>query len=65
MAPAVKAVLSQGGDTLGKAIRQNVTDTVATLRAATPILSTAVEQRKLRIVGGVYGLRDGRVEMMA
>jgi len=65
VAPAVKAVLSQGGDTLGKAIRQNVTDTVAKLRAATPILSAAVEERKLRIVGGVYGLRDGRVEMMA
>jgi carbonic anhydrase len=63
--PAVKAVLSQGGDTLGKAIRQNVTDTVAKLRAATPILSAAVEQRKVRIVGGVYGLRNGRVEMMA
>jgi carbonic anhydrase len=50
---------------LAKAIRQNVTDTVAKLRATTPILSAAVEQRKLRIVGGVYGLRDGRVEMMA
>jgi carbonic anhydrase len=65
VAPAVKAALSQGGDTLAKAIRQNVTDTVAKLRATTPILSAAVEQRKLRIVGGVYGLRDGRVEMMA
>ena len=65
VAPAVKAVLPQGGDTLNKAIRQNVTDTVAKLRSATPILSAAVEQRKLRIVGGVYGLRDGRVEMLA
>ena len=32
-------------------------------RAATPILSAAVEQRKLRIVGGVYRLGDGRVEI--
>jgi carbonic anhydrase len=60
----VKAVLSQGGDTLVKATRQNVLDTVAKLSSATPILSAAVEQKKLRIVGGVYGLRDGKVEML-
>jgi carbonic anhydrase len=64
IAPAVKTVLPQGGDTLAKAIRQNVLDNVAKLSAATPILSAAVEQHKLRVVGGVYGLRDGRVEMV-
>jgi carbonic anhydrase len=62
--PAVKAVLSQGGDTLAKATRQNVLDTVAKLRAATPILSAAVEQKKIRVVGGIYGLRDGNVKMV-
>jgi carbonic anhydrase len=65
VAPAVKAVSQQGGDTLGLAIRQNVVDTVAKLSSATPILSAAVEQRKLRVVGGVYGLRDGKVKMVA
>jgi carbonic anhydrase len=65
VAPAVKAVLQQGGDTLGLAIRQNVVDTVAKLSSATPILSAAVEQRKLRVVGGVYGLRDGKVKMVS
>lgn len=64
IAPAVKAVSQQGGDTLGKAIRQNVIDNVAKLGSATPILSAAVEQRKLKVVGGVYGLKDGRVEMV-
>jgi carbonic anhydrase len=64
IAPAVKAVSSQGGDTLAKAIRQNVVDNVAKLSAATPILSAAVEQHKLKVVGGVYGLKDGRVEMV-
>jgi carbonic anhydrase len=64
VAPAVKAVLQQGGDTLGLAIRQNVVDNVANLSFATPILSAAVEQGKIKVVGGVYGLRDGRVKMV-
>jgi carbonic anhydrase len=64
VAPAVKAVSGQGGDTLGLAIKQNVVDTVAKLSSVTPILSAAVEQRKLRVVGGVYGLRDGKVKMV-
>ena len=64
VAPAVKAVSGQGGDTLGLAIRQNVVDTVAKLSSVTPILSAAVEQRKLRVVGGVYSLRDGKVKMV-
>jgi carbonic anhydrase len=64
IAPSVQAVSPQGGDTLGKAIRRNVIDNVGKLGSATPILSAAVDQRKLRVVGGVYGLKDGRVEMM-
>jgi len=64
IAPSVKAVSQQGGDTLGKAIRQNVIDTVAKLRSATPILSAAVEQHKLKVVGGIYRLGDGRVDMV-
>jgi carbonic anhydrase len=65
VAPAVKAVSSQGGDTLAKAIRQNVIDNVANLGAATPILSAAIEQKKLRVVGGIYGLKDGKVQMVS
>jgi carbonic anhydrase len=64
IAPAVKAVSQQAGDTLGNAIRQNVIDNVAKLSSATPILSTAVEQGKLKVAGGIYRLRDGRVEMV-
>jgi carbonic anhydrase len=65
LAPAVKAVSQQGGDTLDKAIRQNVIDNIAKLKSATPILSAAVEQNKLKVVGGIYRLRDGRVDMVA
>src|SRR6201993_4266326 len=62
LAPAVKAVSQQGGDVLAKAIRQNVIDTVAKLRSAPPILSEAVAKDKLRVVGGIYRLKDGRVD---
>jgi carbonic anhydrase len=65
IAPAVKATMDQPGDQLENAIRRNVVDNVAKLRAATPILSAAVEGRKLRIVGGIYRLKDGKVELIA
>jgi carbonic anhydrase len=65
LAPAVKAVAKQGGNTLDNAIRQNVIDNVAKLSSATPILSAAVEQKKLKVIGGIYRLKDGRVDMVA
>jgi carbonic anhydrase len=64
IAPAVKAASQQTGDVLGNAIRQNVVDNVAKLRSATPILSAAVEQNKLKVVGGIYRLKDGRVDII-
>ena len=64
IAPAVKAVSQQTGDVLGNAIRQNVVDNVAKLRSATPILSAAVEQNKLKVIGGIYRLKDGRVDII-
>jgi carbonic anhydrase len=64
LAPAVKAVAQQPGNPLDNAIRQNVIDTVARLKAATPILSAAVDRGKLKVVGGIYRLRDGRVDMV-
>jgi carbonic anhydrase len=64
IAPAVKAVSGRAGDVLANATRQNVIDNVAKLSAATPVLNAAVEQGKLKVVGGVYRLGDGRVEMV-
>lgn len=64
LAPAVKASQDQPGDKLQNAIRRNVIDVVAKLNSATPILSAAVEQGKLRIVGGIYRLADGEVELI-
>jgi carbonic anhydrase len=65
IAPAVNAVSGRPGDPLDNAIRQNVIDNVAKLKSATPILSAAVEQGKLRVVGGIYRLKDGKIEIFA
>jgi len=64
IAPAVKAVSQASGNMLDNAIRQNVVDNVAKLKGATPILNAAVDQNKLKVVGGVYRLSDGKVEMV-
>ena len=65
LAPSVKAVAGQPGNTLDNAILQNVKDTVAKLKAAIPILSAAVEQHRIRIVGSIYRLKNGKVDMVA
>jgi carbonic anhydrase len=65
IAPAVKASSQQSGDALDNAIRQNVIDNVAKLESATPILSAAVEQNKLKVVGGIYRLASGKVDLLS
>ena len=47
------------------ATRRNVSDNVAKLKAAAPILNEAVGQGSLKIVGGIYRLGDGRVEWLS
>jgi carbonic anhydrase len=64
LAPAVRDVLSEPGDTLKNAIRRNVVRTMATLAAATPILSAAVADKKLVVAGGIYDLATGKVAMV-
>jgi carbonic anhydrase len=64
IAPAVKASMDQPGDQLQNAIRRNVVDNVVKLRSATPILSVAVAAGKLKIIGGIYRLSDGKVELI-
>jgi len=62
---SVKESAGQPGDPFGNAIKQNVVDNVAKLKAASPILDAAVKDGKLKVVGGVYRLASGRVEMVA
>jgi len=65
LTPAVKAVEGQSGNALDNAIKQNVVLNVAKLKAATPIIDKAVAENKVRIVGGVYNLDNGRVELLS
>ncbi len=65
LAPAVNAVLNKGGDVFENAIEENVRQNVAALKAASPILSAAVDEKRVAIVGGIYRLASGEVEMIA
>src|SRR5215475_11435336 len=60
IAPAAKTAAAQGGDALNNAIRQNVIDNVVKLKKATPILNAAADDNKLKVVGGIYRLKDGK-----
>jgi carbonic anhydrase len=63
--PAVEAVKGEPGDMLGNAIRQNVTLNVDKLKSAAPILKAAADDKTIRVVGGVYELRTGKVQLLA
>jgi carbonic anhydrase len=63
--PAVKAVADKPGDMLNNAIRQNVLLNVERLKTATPIIDKFVADKKVRVVGAVYNLDSGRVELLS
>jgi carbonic anhydrase len=62
--PAVKAVQDSPGDLLANAIRRNVTMNVEKLKTTPPILKAAADDKKIRVVGAVYALKTGRVELV-
>jgi carbonic anhydrase len=65
ISPAVKAVQNEPGDILDNAIRRNVMRNVEKLRTAEPILKRFVDDKKVRVVGGIYKLASGKVELLA
>ncbi len=62
--PAVQAVQGEAGDILANAIRRNVTLTVDRLKAMAPILKAAADNNRISVVGGVYKLKTGKVELV-
>lgn len=64
LGPAVKAELAQPGNALDNAIRENVKLNVERLKSATPIIDKFVAEKKLRVVGAVYDLGTGKIELV-
>jgi carbonic anhydrase len=64
IAPAVKAAIPEAGSLLDNAIRENVLLNVRTLSTASPILNKAVDDKKVRVVGGIYNLATGKVDLV-
>jgi carbonic anhydrase len=62
---AVKAAERCGGDLLSATIVENIKINVESLKESTPLLRRRVEQGQLRVVGGLYHLDTGRVELVA
>ena len=60
--PAVAVAMQKPGNLLDNAIAQNVELVVHQLQSAQPILSHALQAGDVRIVGGVYHLKDGSVD---
>lgn len=63
--PVAAGVKGKSGDPLDNAIRANVAVGVQRLKTLEPILAPAVAQKRLKVVGGVYDLKTGRVSMVA
>ena len=65
LTPAVTAATGQSGDLLTNATAENVRLNVEKLRTATPILSAATAEGRLKVVGGIYRLSTGQVDLLA
>ena len=60
--PAVAVAMQKPGNLLDNAIAQNVDMVINRLQSAQPILAQALQTVDVRIVGGVYHLKDGSVD---
>jgi carbonic anhydrase len=60
--PAVEKSNGKEGDALDNAVRENVREEVAQLKASEPVLAGLVKDGKIKIVGARYDLDTGKVE---
>jgi carbonic anhydrase len=65
MKPGIEPALKQAGDDLPqRAVIANVRSNVQQLQKSKPILAGLVASGKLKVVGGVYDLASGKVELV-
>lgn len=62
--PAVLESEDKPGDKLENAIRANVVRSVERLRTLEPVIAPVVRSGKVKVVGGVYDLATGKVQLM-
>jgi carbonic anhydrase len=62
--PVVRMVAGKPGDKLNNVIKANVLEGVKKLQTLDPILSQMANSGELKVVGGVYDLKTGKVEMV-
>ncbi len=65
LVPAVRAAKNMPGKRFDNVVKMNVILTVAKLKNSEPILSHMVEHKNIRVVGGVYSLKTGKVDLVA
>lgn len=65
IAPAVEQARDREGDLLANAISANVALNVAKLQTLEPIFAEKVKAGQLKVVGAVYSLETGKVELTA
>jgi len=63
--PSIEKVLNNPGNLIDNATAQNVKDSVSRLKNASPLLTDALSKGTLKIVGGVYRLASGKVDLIA
>ena len=62
--PSVEAVRPEGGDVVAHAVVANVRAVAAQLAASEPVLHHAVAGHKIRVIGAVYDMQSGKVELL-
>jgi carbonic anhydrase len=60
--PAIKPALNE---TLDDAIRQNVLFNVGKMKTASSIIDQAVAENKVRVIGALYHLESGQIELLS
>jgi carbonic anhydrase len=62
--PVLPAARARGGDLLVNAVRANVEAGVERLRTLDPVVTHAIKDGKIKVVGATYDLRTGRVAVV-